>query len=459
MRRVVVVGGGVAGLSAGYRLLRLREERRLDLEVVVLEALGRAGGKILSERAGGVLFEGGPDSFVTAKPEALTLIRELGLGPRLLTADRKHPDVYVFARGKLRRLPEGLMLMAPSRWLPFLASDILTWRGKLRVAIEPWIPRGQARDESLADFTRRRLGAEALEILVDPVMAGIYAGDPERLSLRSSFPQIAEMEAKSGSVTLAMRRAAPKLPMPKGQTMFMSLAGGLEELSCALAEKIGPALRLNSPVSSIMMSGGRYRIVCGQQQPVEADAMILASPADKTASFVEGFDAELACELRRIPFASSATLSLLYDAEAAKGLPPGFGFVVARGEGKSISAATFTSWKFPARTPPDRFLIRCFLGGAGREEAALRADAELVKAAKADLREIIGLRAEALSHRLYRWTRANPQYNVGHADLIGRIERRLERYPQAVLAGASYYGVGIPDCIRSGFSAAEKVLS
>ncbi|MBI5630723.1 MAG: protoporphyrinogen oxidase [Elusimicrobia bacterium] len=453
-RVAAVVGGGIAGLSAAYRL----QERSRALEVVLLEAGGRLGGKILTEKAEGLAIEAGPDSFITAKPQALELVRELGLERRLLPSSRDQSTVYVYVRGKLRPLPEGLMLMAPSRILPFLGSDLLTWGGKLRVGLDFLLPRGPEGDVSLGAFARRRFGGEALRVIVEPVMAGIYAADVEELSLKSSFPQFAALEKQYRSVIRGLRRRAPAAPAPSGLTMFTTLAGGLSELTEALARRLKPgSVRLGSGVVRIEPRGGRYRLGLSGGGFLDADAVIATTASWQTAKLVRGFDPGLAEVLEEIPFASTATVTLAYEAQSLD-IPSGFGFVVARGEAQAVAAATFSSAKFPGRAPAGTTLIRCFLGGAGREGPLRGSDEELAIKVRQDLGRILGLGTEPILTRVYRWTRGNPQYTVGHEERLKRIAGHLERHPGLALAGASYRGIGIPDCIASAYAAAELVL-
>jgi|CXWL01.1.fsa_nt_gi oxygen-dependent protoporphyrinogen oxidase len=457
-KHVVIVGGGMTGLAAAYRLTRLAADG-LDVRVTLLESSNRLGGKILTEQTAGFAVECGPDSFITAKPQALDLVRELGLAGRLLTTDRTNTDVHVFVRGKLRKLPAGLLLMAPTRVLPFLASDLMTWRGKLRMALDLVLPPAPPGDVSMGDFTRRRFGAEALRTIVQPVMAGIHAGDADELSLKSTFPQFLELERKYGSLSRGLRIAARgRPPTAAGLTMFVTLAGGLYELVEALAGRLEPgSVRFNAKVSGIIPRGQSYRVILEGGEPIEADAVILTAPSYQAAEILEVMDPKLSIALRSIAFTSTATLTLAYDASKVVGLPKGFGFVVARGESQALAAATFTATKFPGRVPAGTAVIRCFLGGAGREKDLEKPDDELVATVRGDLQRILGVRAEPSFARLCRWTGANPQYTVGHETRLKRIDECVVRHSGLLLAGASYRGVGIPDCAAAGMAAAENL--
>ncbi|MBI4422343.1 MAG: protoporphyrinogen oxidase, partial [Elusimicrobia bacterium] len=341
MRHVAVIGGGVAGLAAAHRLKLLSEREGRPVGVTVLEASDRFGGKIRTDRSEGVVIEAGPDSFLTVKPDAIALARQLGLGDRIIPTAQEARDVYVFARGRLRRFPEGLLLMAPTRIRPFLVSDIVTWRGKLRMALERFLPAGGQDDESLADFTRRRLGREALDTIVDPMMAGIYAGDAESLSLKSTFPQFPELERRYGSVIRGLRATAKaKPPGTPALTPFASLAGGLEELVEGLVRSLGMgSLRSRAPVQSLRRAGQGYEVAAGGGA-LRADSVILALPAADAAAALQAADPYLAGLLREIPAVSTATVTLAFNSDAIPSLPKGFGFVVPRTAGRSISAAT-----------------------------------------------------------------------------------------------------------------------
>lgn len=457
MSRVAIVGGGIAGLSAAYRLA---QNALPGLEIVLLEASERLGGKILTDRTENCVFELGPDSFMTIKPYALELIRELGLESKLVATDLRQSEVFVFARGRMRRLPDGIMLMAPSKIAPFLASDLFTWRGKLRMALDWFLPAEAADDESMADFARRRFGQEALDVLVQPVMAGIYAGDADRLSLKSTFPRFVELERRFGSVIRGLRRSSPVLaPRDPKMTIFMSLAGGLADLTEALGRRLGASIRTGAAVRRIARQDKGFRLEFATDKPVDCDGLIIAVPAWQAAEMLTELDAPLADELGAIPFASSATISLAYSSKDLNPRPHGFGFVVARGEVRWISATTYTSTKFPGRTPEDLFLVRCFLGGVGRESLLEENDARIQEGVLEDFRRLTGIAASPKIVRLRRWIRSNPQYTIGHEARLERIEARLRLLKGLRLAGASYRGPGIPDCINSGARAAGEVAA
>jgi oxygen-dependent protoporphyrinogen oxidase len=452
MKKTIILGGGITGLSCAYELVKGGAQG-----VTLVETQSRLGGKVLSPRSGRLIFEGGPDSFVTTKPWALELVRELGLEAELLATNPAKKSMYVYAGGKLRRFPEGLLLMAPTQIMPFLQSDLLSMPAKLRMGLDWILPAGNTdRDVSIGEFGRRRFGAEALERIIAPVMAGIHAGDPDKLSLRSTFPQFLELEKKYGSLIRGMRAAAAHRPKPSGKTsMFMTLRGGLESMTEALAQRIGSVARLNTHIDKIERVGKSWRVTAGDQT-LEAERIICTFPANRAAEACTAVSPQLHQALAAIPFASTATLSLAYSSEHFPITLDGFGFVVDRREEASLTGATYTSTKFPGRVPLGTVLMRCFLGGAGREEILSEADEDLTAAVQRDLQKILNLQAEPTETRLLRWPAASPQYNVGHEERVAAIAAAT---PEGLtFAGASYKGVGLPDCIRAGRAAAQAVL-
>lgn len=451
--RVLVLGAGISGLAAAYEICEKARRERRPVAVTVLEASSRIGGKIVTESRDGLVIEGGPDSFITLKPDALELIRELGLAGEVVQANTSKRTLWIYLNRKLEPVPAGTGLL-PTRVWPFLTASLFSCRAKIRMAREPWIPPLEGEeDETLAAFTRRRLGSEALERLVGPMLSGIYAGDPEKMSLKSTFPQLKELERRGGLMR-ALWRGGGAL----GESPFATLKGGLSRLTEALALKLpGGSVRTGIEVLSLAREGGRWkaRTTCGV---VEADAVISALPAPRLAQAIEDEDLELACVLREIPFVSTASVSLAYDAGS---LPPlgGWGFLVPRAEGRALSGVTYTSVKFPHRAPPELALVRCFVGGAGREEAAEGDDQTVARVARNELKDILNLGdLHPKVTRVFRWPKANPQYTVGHGLRLKRLESCLRDHPGLFLAGCSYDGVGIPDCIRSGRAAAAKAL-
>ncbi len=458
MKRVVVVGGGIAGLAAAHRLAR---ETR-GASVTLIESDTRLGGKIVTERVGGFVLEGGPDSFLASKPRGLGLCRELGLADRLHGTNPQLRRTYVLRGGQLYDLPEGLSGLVPSRLGPIARSGLLSPWGKLRLAGEYFIaPRAGSGDESVAAFVQRRLGAEAYERLIEPLLSGIYAGDGAQLSLAATFPQLRQTEQTSGGLIkgiLAARRAAPA-PASKGnqpKTGFLTAPTGLGEIVEALEARLtGVEILRGVSVTGLEAAGKGYSLRLSNREARAAEAVILATPAFVTAELVAGLDVPLADALRGIPYISTATVYLAYRLADLPRPLDGYGYIIPRAEGRPILACTWTSTKFPQRAPEGFGLIRVFIGRAGQQDVLDRDDVALVALARAELAETLNLRTEPTFQRLFRWPRAMPQYTLGHLERVAVIEQRLAGLPGLFVAGNAYRGVGLPDCIASGEAAAQ----
>jgi protoporphyrinogen/coproporphyrinogen III oxidase len=468
--KLVVVGGGISGLAAAYRAVELARERSIPLELTVLEARDRLGGTIATERVGGFIVESGPDSFLSEKPWALALCRRLRIEDRLVRTDDRSRKVFVWRRGRLHPLPEGFQLLAPTRWRPFVASSLFSWRGKLRMALDVLVPRGSgalargdAGDESLGSFVRRRLGAEALERVAQPLVAGIYTADPDDLSLSATMPRFLELERRERSLILglwrARRRALDSETSDARWSLFVSFIGGMSEMVDALAARLPRgSVTVGRRVNTIGRLDGRWTVLTAGGDRVIADGVVLAADAQATARIVRYLDPSLAGLLGEIPLASAATISLGYRRADVPHPLDGFGFVVPRTEGRALLAATFSSVKYPGRAPDAHVLLRGFVGGALHAEILAEDDASLVARARTELREALGITAPPVLVRVARWPASMPQYHVGHLARVAAIERRLEFGPGLALAGSAYRGVGIADCVRSGEAATERLL-
>lgn len=481
--RVVVVGGGIAGLAAAYSLLTRTAADGGAVGCTVVEAAPRLGGKVVTDRDGGFVVEGGPDTFLVHKPWALELVRELGLTARIQESNDDHRRVWVVRRGRLVEVPAGIRLVIPTRLGPFLASPLLSWAGKLRIAAEflvpPRAPGGVAAggDESLAAFVRRRLGREALARLAEPLLGHIYLADPERMSLAATFPTLLEMERRHGGLlraVLAGRRAATPggtAAPPRNPPLFLTLRGGMGELIEALAARIAAApggeILTGRRAVGLEAGGGvgggggggdddaRWTVRLDDGRRLAADAVVLALPAFAAAELTAAAAPGLAATLGRIRYVSAATVNLAYRrldlSTASLARLDGFGFFVPRSEGRRIVAATFSSTKFDGRAPADHALLRVFVGEATMATMAAGDDA-LAAVVREELADLLGIAARAVLTRVHRWERGYPQYDVGHLDTIAVAEALAP--PGVVLAGSAYHGVGLPDCIRSGRSAA-----
>lgn len=465
--RVLVAGGGIAGLATAWHVRDRAAAMGRPVAVTVIEQAARPGGKIVTERADGFVIEGGPDSFLTAKPWAVELCRALGLGDRLIPVDPERRAVYVFAGGRLHRVPDGFRLIAPTRLWPFVRSGLISWPGKLRMALDlvrP--PRPATGDESIGAFVRRRLGDEALVRLGEPMMAGIFVGDPDRLSLRATFPQFAAMEAEHGGVIRGVRaagRAARRAAAPGAVAppMFVSLVGGTQELVEALAASLGPAvLRLGVGAEAVAppeAPGRAYRVTLSDGAVLEGDAVVLATPAPVAARLLTPCLPDLARRIGAIRHLSTATVSLGYGrADVAHPLD-GTGFVVARDAALRIVACTWSSSKYAGRAPTGAVLLRAFVGGEGREADVDLADDDLVAMVRRDVDPVLGIRAAPRIARVFRWRSANPQFDVGHLDRVAAIEAACPAGLHVV--GGAYRDVGVPGCVRQARDAADAILT
>jgi oxygen-dependent protoporphyrinogen oxidase len=365
-------------------------------------------------------------------------------------------------KGKLVPIPDGLMFMVPTKMTPTMLSPLFSTRTKLRMARE-WFhpPRKADADETVASFVERHYGAEMVDRLADPLLSGVYGGEAAQLSVRAVLPRFAEMEASHGSLGRAILAARKKMASASkvaARSLFTSLKDGMREMVDAVISRLpASALQANSPVQRIQRQDSGWVVSAGYASD-EFDAVIVATPATAAAELLGMASAELASELGGIQYTSSITVNLGYDGSVRASLPPGFGFLVPRSEGKHMIAATFVHNKFPHRAPKDRALLRCFIGGAGNEQVLQAPDEEVVRIVREDLRQIIKVTADPLFNRVYRWKGAMAQYGVGHLERLQRIESLLQQLPGVVLAGNGYRGIGVPDCIRSGTEAASRAL-
>ena len=458
-RRVVVIGGGIAGLAATHRLVE-HAQQGAPLDVVLLEASDHLGGSVGTERSDGFTLERGADSMITDKPWGLALCERVGLADRLIGTRAGERRTMVVHGGRLHPLPEGFLLMAPTALWPVATSSLFSPLGKLRMALDLLLPRRVAGgDESLASFVRRRFGAEVLERVADPLAGGIYTADPERLSLAATMPRFLEAERTHRSVILGLRATAR---MPRGGSgarygLFVAPRDGMGALVDAVARRLPEGVvRLRTGVTALTRDGEHWRVVADGQS-FDADALIVATPAFAAARLLAPLDDGLGRALDAIDHASSATVTLGFRAAAVAGRLDGFGFVVPFAERRSLLACTFSSRKYEGRAPEGYDLLRAFVGGARRPDLVELDDAALVAVVRAELRALLDVAAEPVLTRVARWRRAMPQYAVGHLDRVANIEQRAAALPGVALAGAAYRGVGIPDCVRSGEAAADRL--
>lgn len=482
--RAAIIGGGIAGLSAAYELEKARAAGA-PIEYTLFEAGARLGGVIASEIVNGAVLERGPDSFLTEKPAAAELCRELGLGDELLGSNDADRKTHIVVHNRLIPLPDGLMFLIPTKLIPTALTPLFSPMTKVRMALELLHPprRTDGEDESVAALVTRHFGAEAVDRLADPLLSGIYGGDAAQLSARTVLPRLVEMEAEFGSLTRGMLAAHRKMragapaasgngrpinPRPGPRSIFTTLRGGLQQVVDALAARVDPqSVRLSVPVGALRKSANGWAVNTGGEDGGETtlfDTVIAATPAWAAAALLSGVDAELAEDLDAIPYSSSITVNLIYDQACLGALPDGFGFLVPASEGRALLACTFVHRKFLGRTPPGKAVLRAFLGGMRNDALLADSDDALVTTVRRELGEILpktGLSrgAEPEFVQVSRWRRAMAQYSVGHQQRRQRIAERVARLEGLRLAGNAYDGIGVSDCIRLGRQAAGELIA
>jgi oxygen-dependent protoporphyrinogen oxidase len=448
MRRVAVLGGGVSGLTAALALLEG------GFDVMLFEREARAGGCIQTLHEDGFTIELGPDSLLASKPAAAQILKTLDLDRDVVSTPAQTSGAFIVHHGALRPLPGEFRLFMPSSIPALLRSGIFSVPGMLRAALEPFVPRrASAGDESIASFVTRRFGREVLDRLAQPLLGGIYSGDPARLSMRATLPEFLELERRHGSLLRAMA-AEPKRTPPR----LVSLRAGLGAIVDAMMKRIGGRLRTSAEVVGIEPAREGWRLVMRDGSNAEVTGIVCALPAYAAARLLRAIDPPLADRLERIRYNSIATVNLAYDTAQLPPLPSVTGFVVPQIEGRDITAATFSTFKYPDRSPADAVLLRAFLGGAFAPALVERSDEELAQTARAEFASLLGITATPRFAVTRRWLRLLPEYTVGHADYVREIVERTRAHDGLALAGSAYTGVGIPDCMQSGLDAAQRVM-
>jgi len=450
---IAIIGGGISGLSTAYYLAKA------GIPSTLIEARPRLGGVIQSEHVEGCVIEAGPDSFLSMKPAAMDLIRELGLAGEVIGSNDHLRVTYVWKGGRLVPLPDGLQLMVPTKLVPLLATRLLSWPTKLRMALELFHPPGRhPEDQSVANFITSHYGAEAVDYLAEPLLSGIYGGSPSALSISSVLPRFVELEAKYGSLTKgvlaelkANKAQAKRLPL------FRTLKSGLGQLVSALAARlIGHTTILRGRAEAIERTGGGFRIRL-EHGSLECAQLVLACEAHSGAKLIGTLDGRLADLLGGIPYSSSMTVALGFPDSVFPKPLDGFGFLVPKRERRRLVACTWVGTKFSHRVPSGTTLLRCFLGGMDDGAILSESDDAIISAVVNELHDIVGFRAAPAFSRIYRWPRSMAQYTVGHPARLAEIEARAAAIPGFQLAGNAYTGIGIPDCIRMGRQAAESI--
>jgi protoporphyrinogen/coproporphyrinogen III oxidase len=449
---VAIIGGGIAGLTAAYRLA----QAGVDFQLV--ESGPQWGGLIRTEHVDGYVLDAGPDTLLGHRPEAVALCHELGIGGRLVPASRTPHPTFVVHRGRLHALPEGMALGVPARIAPLARTTLFSWPGKVRMALEVAAPRRRdGADESIASFFRRRLGREALERLGDPLLAGIHAGDAERLSLRSTFPTLLEMEAKHGSLIRAMW-AASRQAEPR-RNVFFTLPSGLHELVGCLVSRLPRGSSRNGVmVHTVHRDSETFHLDVSGGGQITSRALILATPLWETARLLALAAPAASLSIESMHFASSVTVFLGYRRADVEHPLDGHGLVIPRGEGLQTRACTFSSSKYPGRAPDGHVLIKGYLGGLRGPEAMRLDDAGVAEEFEREMRPLLGLRGRPRLTRVYRWPGASPQMEVGHDLRRQALEEALATTPQLRVIGAGLRGSGVPNSIADGTRAAAETV-
>lgn len=453
---VAIVGGGISGLTLAWRL----QQRRPDLTVIVLEAESRTGGKILTEHmevdGDGFLIEGGPDAILTQKPDALALIDELGLSDQVIPIAQGMPAT-ILRNGRPVATPDGLRLITPTRFWPFMRSPLLSLSGKMRVGLDLVLPRRHGTgDESQAAFIRRRFGREAVDRIGEPIVAGIHNGDPERLSIQATFPQLVALEQQHRSVILGQLAANRRRGNAPARPPFVTLRDGMATLPDVLARRLNTIVRRNCEVEAIHRQDGGYLLHLADGAQLVANQVVLTTPAAVSARLLDTLAPAAAAELGKLRTIGAGSVSLAYRTPAITRPLPGYGLIIPRIERRPINAVTVASTKFAGRAGEGWTLLRIFFGGMRSPETLQLESDTLLQVTHGELQDLLGVEEPPVLHRIVRWPAGNPQYDVGHLNRVTAIERAL---PQGIfVTGSPYRGVGIPDVVKSANVTAKAVL-
>lgn len=457
MKRVAIIGGGIAGLSAAFYLERARRAGA-NIGWTLFEKSDRLGGVIKTHLRDGFVLEAGPDSFLTMKPDGAQFCRDLGIGDQLINSNDAERKTYILVKGRLVPIPDGLEFMVPTRILPMAATPLFSFSTKLRMANEIFSSPGKNGDESVADFVRRHFGQEMVDRVAEPLLAGVYGGNADSMSVRAVLPRFAEMERESGSLvraSLKARKARAKSAAPP-QPLFTSLRMGVQQMvDAAVAALPESSLRLQQEGVTLRPVSDDWQIdSAGASEKFQA--VVMAVPASASPVLLRQVHPGLMEGLGKIQYTSSAAIAMAFNTAT---LPPGHGFLVPRTEGRKMLACTFVHKKFNHRAPDGQILLRCFISSSRVPDLNSLTDESLIQSCRSELKEILGLTGEPLFAEVFRWNPALPQYEVGHLERVARMKAIIDDMQGFYLAGNSFDGIGIPDCIRSGRMAAEKILA
>lgn len=456
MNRVAVIGGGISGLSAAYFL------SKAGLPCTLIEERPRLGGVIHTENVNGTLVEAGPDSFIAQKPWAMELIRELGLADYVIGSRDHARRTFVVRGGRLVPLPDGLQFFAPTKLRPILTSKLFGWKAKLSFATEYFRKASTTeKDRSVAEFVREHYGEEANRYLAQPMLAGVYGGSSEKLSVNSVLPMFVELERKYGSLTLGILVGrARRSGTESSGSLFLTLRKGLQQLIDALTERIeGTVERVSATAVGIEKTDGGFRVLLSEGEPMDVEQVIAAVPAYRAAELIGGLDSELVEKLGEIPYHSSITAALLYEKETFDHPLDGFGFLVPASEGRALAACTWVNTKFDHRAAADTVFVRGFVSADEAERRMGESDDALTGLAHGEVSGLMGFRAKPRTAKVHRWQRAMAQYEVGHRKRLDAIEGRVGNLSGLHLGGNGYTGIGIPDCIRRSREIVERIVA
>jgi len=448
--RLVIVGGGISGLSLAYFLL----EKKPSLDIVIFESEKKPGGKIWTDKADGFLCEGGVNGFLDNRPRTLELVSKLALNP--LRSSDKARKRYIFSDGKLHLLPESPV--------SFFSSDLLSVYGRLRILWEIFAPKGSGDDETLAAFAKRRLGKEAYEKLIDPMASGIYAGDPERMSLKSCFPRIHELEQKYGSLIRAMiklQKEAKKTGKKVGAGpggVLTSFSGGMGQIISTLSASLGERLKTDARVLSVDRKSDGYKVYLSDSSETEAGTVVFATPAYETSAMLRGLDKTLSSTLDEINYPAVSVICLGYRRDKISRTLDGFGFLIPNREGRKILGTLWDSSVFPNRAPEGYVLLRSMLGGVRNSELALEDEDALTHVVMTELKDIMEIKAQPDFAKVYTHVKGIPQYSPGHERRLQEIGEIVNRFHGLHITGNAYRGIGVNDCVENSYKLAERII-
>ncbi|MBE0418463.1 MAG: protoporphyrinogen oxidase [Coriobacteriia bacterium] len=473
MRRIIIVGGGIAGLAAAFKIARSAEAGH-EVEFVLVEKDPRLGGKIATEQVEGFIVDGGPDCFLTEKPAVHRIAKLMGIFDEELPTDDSRKRTYILSRGRLHDLPDGVMMFAPTKFWPFATTGLFSWPGKIRMGMDLFIKPKKVtgdglEDETLESFVVRRMGRECLDRLAEPLVGGVHASDPAKMSLAATFPRLLEMEQTYGGMikgfyaarkkVAEMRKKYPPKPGAKPRTFFTSFETGMQRLTDSMADAAGrDRMRTGVAVTAMSRTVDGWTVDLDDGTRIDGDAVIMATESWAAERLVRPVDPVIGNALAGIEHSSSATVSLAFE-ESEVGIDMNaFGVLCPLVENRSLMAATLSSTKWPGRAPAGKVLLRGFVGGPHNQAIMAESDNRLAEIVLTELRQVLGVKGDPLFTKVFRWEKGMPQYTMGHLGRVEAIETRSAEVPGLALAGGSYRGVGLPNCVESGERAVSKVL-